>query len=127
MEGRFPGTSMKRILVTGAVGQIGSELTLALRARYGGDAVVATDVRMPGEAALRDGGPFEFVDCLDPHHLTRVMQIHQVHTIHHLAALLSAVGELRPLQAWQLNVNGLVNVLEAARQYKCALFFPSSV
>jgi nucleoside-diphosphate-sugar epimerase len=118
---------MKRILVTGAVGQIGSELTLALRARYGGDAVVASDVRMPQDPSLRDGGPFEFVDCMDPHHLTRVMQIHRVDTIYHLAALLSAVGEQRPLQAWQLNVNGLVNVLETARQYKCALFFPSSI
>ncbi|HZR11413.1 MAG TPA: NAD-dependent epimerase/dehydratase family protein [Myxococcales bacterium] len=118
---------MKKILVTGAVGQIGSELTLALRAKFGGDAVVASDVRMPTDPALRDGGPFEFVDCMDPHHLTRVMQIHQVDAIYHLAALLSAVGELRPLQAWQLNVNGLVNVLEAARQYKCALFFPSSI
>src|SRR5947209_14279115 len=118
---------MKRILVTGAVGQIGSELTLALRQRYGGDSVVASDVRMPSDPALRDGGPFEFVDCMDPHHLTRVMQIHHVDTIYHLAALLSAVGETRPLQAWQLNVNGLVNVLEAARQYKCALFFPSSI
>jgi nucleoside-diphosphate-sugar epimerase len=118
---------MKKILVTGAVGQIGSELTLALRAKSGGDAVVASDVRMPTDPALRDGGPFEFVDCMDPHHLTRVMQIHQVDAIYHLAALLSAVGELRPLQAWQLNVNGLVNVLEAARQYKCALFFPSSI
>lgn len=118
---------MKRILVTGAVGQIGSELTLALRDRYGGDAVVASDVRMPQDPSLRDGGPFEFVDCMDPHHLTRVMQIHRVDTIYHLAALLSAVGEQRPLQAWQLNVNGLVNVLEAARQYKCALFFPSSI
>ena len=118
---------MKRILVTGAVGQIGSELTLALRDRYGGDAVVASDVRMPQDPSLRDGGPFEFVDCMDPHHLTRVMQIHRLDTIYHLAALLSAVGEQRPLQAWQLNVNGLVNVLEAARQYKCALFFPSSI
>jgi len=109
------------------VGQIGSELTLALRERYGGDAVVASDVRMPTDVALRDGGPFEFVDCMDPHHLTRVMQIHHVDAIYHLAALLSATGEQRPLQAWQLNVNGLVNVLEAARQYKCALFFPSSI
>jgi len=118
---------MKRILVTGAVGQIGSELTMALRQRYGGEAVVASDVRMPQDAELRDGGPFEFVDCMDPHHLTRVMQIHHVDTIYHLAALLSAVGEQRPLQAWQLNVTGLVNVLEAARQYKCSLFFPSSI
>lgn len=118
---------MKKILVTGAVGQIGSELTLALRQKYGGEAVVASDVRMPTDVALRDGGPFEFVDCMDPHHLTRVMQIHHIDTIYHLAALLSATGEQRPLQAWQLNVNGLVNVLEAARQYKCALFFPSSI
>src|SRR5947207_880654 len=118
---------MKRILVTGAVGQSGSELTLALRDRYGGDAVVASDVRMPQDPSLRAGGAVEFVDCMDPHHLTRVMQIHRVDTIYHLAALLSAVGEQRPLQAWQLNVNGLVNVLEAARQYKCSLFFPSSI
>src|SRR5438128_6976338 len=110
---------MKRILVTGAVGQIGSELTLALRARYGGDAVVASDVRMPQDVELRDGGPFEFVDCMDPHHLTRVMQIHHVDTIYHLAALLSAVGEQRPLQAWQLNVTGLRNVMKVAGQDNC--------
>jgi nucleoside-diphosphate-sugar epimerase len=118
---------MKRILVTGACGQIGSELTLALRKRYGGSAVVASDVRLPGDPELRDGGPFEFVDCLDPHHITRVMQIHQIDTIYHLAALLSAVGEMRPNQAWQLNVGGLYNMLEAGRQYHCALFFPSSI
>jgi len=118
---------MKRILVTGACGQIGSELTLALRKRYGGAAVVASDVRLPGDPGLRDGGPFEFVDCLDPHHITRVMQIHQIDTIYHLAALLSAVAEMRPNQAWQLNVGGLYNMLEAGRQYHCALFFPSSI
>src|SRR2546428_5102593 len=103
MEGRFPGTSMKRILVTGAVGQIGSELTLALRARYGGDAVGATDVRMPVEAELRDGGPFELVDCMDPHHPTRAMQIPQVDPIHHPAAPPPPVGEPRPPQARPLH------------------------
>ena len=118
---------MKRILITGAVGQIGSELTLALRERYGGEAVVASDVKLPQDQKLLHGGPFEFVDCLDPHHITRVMQIHKIDTIFHLAALLSAVGESRPLQAWQLNVNGLVNMLEAGRQYGCAMFFPSSI
>jgi nucleoside-diphosphate-sugar epimerase len=118
---------MKRILVTGAVGQIGSELTLALRQRYGDSSVVASDVKLPSDTALRDSGPFEFIDCLNPHHITRAMQMHKIDTIFHLAALLSAVGESRPLQAWQLNVDGLVNMLEAGRQYGCALFFPSSI
>lgn len=118
---------MKRILVTGAVGQIGSELTVELRKRYGDSNVVASDVKLPADPALRDGGPFEFIDCQDPHHITRAMQIHQVDTIYHLAALLSAVGEMRPNQAWQINVNGHYNMLEAARQYHCKLFFPSSI
>jgi len=118
---------MKRILVTGAVGQIGSELTTALRERYGEDNVVATDIRMPTDVELRDSGPFEFLDVLDPHHITRVMQIHDCGTIYHLAAVLSAIGESRPNVAWQINVNGLYNILEAARQYRCALFFPSSI
>lgn len=119
---------MKRILVTGAVGQIGSELVNALRARYGPEAVVATDIRLPADRDLRDGGPFEFVDVLDPHHITRVMSIYKdIDTIYHLAAVLSAVGETRPNVAWQINMNGLYNMLEAARQYHCALFFPSSI
>lgn len=118
---------MKKVLVTGAVGQIGSELTVALRKRYGEDAVVASDVRMPTDTDLRDTGPFEFLDVLDPHHITRVMQIHDIDTIYHLAAILSAVGESRPNIAWQVNVNGLYNILEAVRQYKCALFTPSSI
>jgi nucleoside-diphosphate-sugar epimerase len=118
---------MKKILVTGAVGQIGSELTTALRRRYGKDKVVATDIRMPADVELRDSGPFEFLDVTDPNHITRVMQIHEVGTIYHLGAILSAVGESRPGVAWQINMNGLYNFLEAARQYQCSLFFPSSI
>jgi nucleoside-diphosphate-sugar epimerase len=118
---------MKKFLVTGALGQIGSELTAALRHRHGDANVVATDIHMPTDAVLRDAGPFEFLDVLDPHHITRVMQMHDVGTIYHLAAVLSAVGESRPNVAWQVNVNGLYNILEAARQYRCALFFPSSI
>lgn len=118
---------MKTILITGAVGQIGSELTIALRKKYGESKVIASDIRMPSDHDLRDSGPFEFLDCLDPHHITRVMQIHNADTIFHLAAILSAIGETKPNQAWQINVNGLYNMLEAARQYHCALFFPSSI
>jgi len=118
---------MKNILVTGALGQIGSELVAALRAQYGDSNVIATDIRMPRDIGLRDSGPFEFLDCTDPNHITRVMQIFQIDTVIHLASLLSAVAETRPNQAWQINVNGLYNMLEAARQYKCALFFPSSI
>ena len=118
---------MKTFLVTGAVGQIGSELTIALRKKYGESAVIATDIKMPSDPELRDSGPFEFLDCLDPHHITRVMQIHKTDTIFHLAAILSAVGEIKPNMAWQVNMNGLYNILEAARQYKCSLFVPSSI
>jgi nucleoside-diphosphate-sugar epimerase len=118
---------MKRFLVTGAVGQIGSELTAALRERYGKEKVVATDIRMPTDVEMRDAGPFEFLDVTDPHHITRVMQMHDVGTIYHLAAVLSATGESRPGLAWQINMNGLYNMLEAARQYQCKVFFPSSI
>lgn len=118
---------MKKMLVTGAIGQIGSELVSALRARYGADMVVATDIRMPNDKELRDGGPFEFLDVTDSNHITRVMSIHEIGTIYHLAAVLSAVGESRPNIAWQINMNGLYHVLEAARQYKCQIFFPSSI
>lgn len=118
---------MKKILVTGALGQIGSELVIAMRHQYGDLNVIATDIRMPSDVSLRDSGPFEFLDCTDPNHITRVMQIYKIDTVIHLASLLSAVAETRPNQAWQINVNGLYNMLEAARQYKCALFFPSSI
>jgi nucleoside-diphosphate-sugar epimerase len=118
---------MQRILVTGALGQIGSELTMALRKSYGDENVIATDIRMPSDIQLRDAGPFEFMDVQNPDHITRVMQIYNADTIYHLAAILSAVGESKPNLAWMVNANGLYNMLEAARQYHCALFVPSSI
>jgi nucleoside-diphosphate-sugar epimerase len=118
---------MKNILVTGALGQIGSELTMALRHHYKDREVIATDIRMPTDEQLRDSGPFEFLDCTDPNHITRVMQRFDIKTIYHLGALLSAVSEMKPNTAWHINVNGLYHILEAARQYKCTLFFPSSI
>lgn len=118
---------MKTILISGALGQIGSELTIALRKRYGDSNVIATDIRMPTDRVLRDSGPFEFLDVLDENHITRVMQQYRIDTIFHMGAILSAIGETRPNVAWRINVGGLYNMLEAARQYKCALFFPSSI
>jgi len=118
---------MRQILVTGAIGQIGSELTLALRERYGSDRVIASDIRMPSDHALRDGGPFEFLDVQVPQHLARVKQLYDIGTVYHLAAVLSASGEAKPLVAWQVNMNGLYHVLEAARENQWAVFVPSSI
>ncbi|MCK5127357.1 MAG: L-threonine 3-dehydrogenase [candidate division Zixibacteria bacterium] len=118
---------MKKILITGAIGQIGSEITVVLRKIYGEENVIATDIRMPSDLQLRDSGPFEFLDVTDEHHITRVMQQYKIDTIYHMAAILSAIGETRPGIAWQVNMGGLYNMLEAARQYKCKMFFPSSI
>ena len=116
---------MQSILVTGALGQIGSELVPALRARYAPERVVATDVRMPAMGA--GDGPFEYLDCTNLHQIQEVVRKHRVDAIYHLAALLSAVAEQKPHVAWDVNMGGLYRVLEVARQYRCAVFFPSSI
>src|SRR3954453_5831264 len=118
---------MKKILVTGALGQIGSELVPALRARYGEEAVVASDIRMPPRGSLADGGPFEFLDTTNRNQIQSVVQHHGVDTVYHLAALLSATSEEKPHVAWDINMGGLYRVLEVARQNHCAVFFPSSI
>ncbi|MDJ0852640.1 MAG: L-threonine 3-dehydrogenase [Myxococcota bacterium] len=117
---------MRRILVTGAFGQIGSELVPALRERYGADRVVASDVRLPS-AGVPDAGPFEHVDCTHIREIEAVVQRHDVDTIFHLAALLSAVAEEKPRVAWEVNMGGLYRVLEVARSHGCAVFLPSSI
>lgn len=118
---------MKNILITGALGQIGSELTMTLRKRNHGGVVVASDIRMPADSELRDGGPFEFLDVLNAYRVGRVMEEYHIDTVYHLGALLSAVGEKKPQLAWEINMGGLYNILEAVRQYNAALFFPSSI
>lgn len=119
---------MERILVTGAVGQIGSELTLALRARYGKENVVATDHVTPPSPKLRDSGPIEHVDVTDRDRLEEVVREYKIDTIFHMAAILSAVGEEKPDLAWRVNINGLYNVLEVARAHGMTrVFVPSSI
>ncbi len=118
---------MRRILVTGALGQIGSELVPALRARYGRDRVIASDIRMMPASDQAQQGPYEHADCTQPHQILEVVRRYDIGRIYHMAALLSAVAEEKPQVAWTINMNGLYNVLEVARQYDCAVFFPSSI
>ena len=118
---------MKKILVTGAMGQIGSELITKLRDVYGADQVVATDIRKKEDDPVVQAGPFEILDVTDGERMFELAKKHQVDTIMHLAALLSATAEAKPLLAWNLNMGGLVNALETARELNCQFFTPSSI
>lgn len=118
---------MKKILVTGATGQVGVELTQALCFKYGADKVIAAGYSCLLPDTVTRSLPYYRLDIRDAELLHRIIAQHQCDTIFHLAALLSAVGETKPLEAWDINVNGLLNVLEAARIYQCAVFFPSSI
>lgn len=118
---------MKKILVTGALGQIGSELITKLRDVYGADQVVATDIRKKEDDPVVQAGPFEILDVTDGERMFELAKKHQVDTIMHLAALLSATAEAKPLLAWNLNMGGLVNALETARELNCQFFTPSSI
>jgi nucleoside-diphosphate-sugar epimerase len=116
----------RRILVTGALGQIGSELVPALRQQHGADRVIASDVRIvPYQLSARD--ILEHLDCTQPQQILEVVRRHEIGVIYHLAAVLSAVAEEKPHAAWSLNMDGLYNILEAARQSRCQVFFPSSI
>ncbi len=121
---RRPGT----VLVIGACGQLGLELTAALRALYEPENVVAADVRPPKNPDLLAGGPFEQLDVLDQVRLNRLMVKYQPVQVYHLAALLSATAEKDPMFAWKLNMDGLFNVLNLAVQHKVAqVYWPSSI
>lgn len=117
---------MHKILVTGALGQIGCELVAALVQTYGKQAVVASDVRAPPPGVDRKVR-YENVDCTKLQQLQDVVRRHNIGTVYHLAALLSAVAEEKPQVAWKVNMASLFNVLEAAREHGCAVFFPSSI
>ncbi|GAK13402.1 NAD-dependent epimerase/dehydratase family protein [Geomicrobium sp. JCM 19039] len=117
---------MKKILLTGALGQIGSELTAALQQKYGTDNVVATDIRY-SEGAFGEGAVFETLDIMDGQKLLDIVKKHKIDTIIHLAAMLSANAEKHPQRAWDINMNGLMNSLEVAREENCKFFTPSSI
>lgn len=117
----------KSILVTGARGQVGTELVSALRKSYGSGNVIATDVSGPVNRELLDTGPFHMLDCTDLRQFGELLTNVELGTIYHLAAILSAKGEANPMLAWKVNMQGLCNCLEVARERNCALFTPSSI
>lgn len=113
---------MKKILVTGAMGQIGSELVQKLRKEYGQDNVIAS-----GRRKCDNLGTYELVDVTKPQEIFDAVKKHKIDWIVHLAAVLSAVGEQKPTVAWNINMGGLFNILEVARESKCGVFTPSSI
>ncbi|MCA1036859.1 L-threonine 3-dehydrogenase [Bacillus infantis] len=117
---------MKKIFITGALGQIGSELTIKLRNIYGTDNVIATDIRRNDSEAAQSG-PFEIVDVTDAKSMFDTAKKHNADTVIHMAALLSATAEANPVFAWNLNMGGLMNALEAARELNSQFFTPSSI
>lgn len=112
--------------MTGSLGQIGTELVTKMRGIYGSDNVIATDIRDNGSEVVKEG-PFEILDVTDAGKMHEIAKNYKVDTIIHLAALLSATAEKRPLLAWNLNMGGLVNALETARELNCQFFTPSSI
>ncbi len=119
---------IKKILVTGSVGQIGSELTMALREKYGSDNVIACGRKTKPTEILKNSGPFEWVDVLEKEKMVEAVKKYNVDTIINMAALLSAVGEENPQLCWDVNVTGLINVLEIARELKLTqVLCPSSI
>jgi nucleoside-diphosphate-sugar epimerase len=117
---------MKRILVIGATGQIGTELVPELRRLYGNDNVVAGYHSKPPTGKLTEG-PVEQVDVLSKESIEKVIKKYDINEVYHMAAILSAAGEKNPQLAWKVNMDGLYIVLELAREYGFRIFWPSSI
>ena len=120
--------NMKNVLVIGSTGQIGSELTMKLRGMYPDGNIVAGYI--PGaepKGILLESGPAELADVRNAQQLAAIVDKYRIDTIYNLAALLSAVAERKPLLAWDIQMNGLINILEVAREKGCAVFTPSSI
>jgi nucleoside-diphosphate-sugar epimerase len=121
------GVGMKRIFMTGALGQIGVELVDHLRQIYGNDKVFATDISDKELHKLKKDGPFGILDVRDGNAFSEMVSSFKPDTIFHLAGILSANAEKAPQKAWDINTNGLCNALEIARNFGTSLFFPSSI
>ncbi len=117
----------KKILLTGCLGQIGTELTMHMRRTYGNDNVIASDIVKKDVPEVIESGPFELLDVTDPKAIAEVVDKYKVDTVLHLAAILSAVGEQKPTLAYNINMGGLFNVLEVAREKQLQVFTPSSI
>lgn len=125
---RKQSINMKNILIIGATGQIGSELTMELRGRYGNDHVVSGYIiGSEPKGELKESGPSEIVDVTDGEMIAAAVKKYHIDTIYNLAALLSVVAESKPKLAWKIGIDGLWNVLEVARENGCAVFTPSSI
>jgi nucleoside-diphosphate-sugar epimerase len=119
---------MKKILVTGAVGQIGSELTLELRRLFGADNVIATGRKTKPSKELEESGPFHFINVTDINTIEEMVRKYDIDTVFHMAAVLSATGEKNPQLCWDVNMNGTINVLELGLKYEMArIIVPSSI
>lgn len=118
---------MKNILIIGSTGQIGSELTMMLRNLYSGNIVAGYIPGAEPKGELKESGPSAIVDITNQQQIADAVEKYHVDTIYNLAALLSAVAEAKPQLAWKIGVGGLFNVLEVAREKKCAVFTPSSI
>ena len=117
----------KSILILGACGQIGTELTIALRKKYGNENVIASDIR-EGSDTLMQSGPFELVDATKYEAIEDVVMHYEIEEVYLMAAMLSATAEKFPMRAWDLNMNSLFNVLNLAKEKKIGkLFWPSSI
>lgn len=118
---------MKKILITGALGQIGTELTAYLREHYGNENVVASNRRKRGDESFFEAGPFELLNVLDAKGIAEICRKYGINQIIHLAAILSANAENNPQVAYDINMNGTYNILEVAREFNIAVFTPSSI
>ncbi len=117
----------KRLLIIGACGQIGTELTLKLREIFGENSVIASDIR-EGNKELMKSGPFEFINAIDYNSILNIIEKYNINEVYLMAAMLSATGEKFPAKAWELNMNSLFNVLDLAKEGKIKkVFWPSSI